>query len=423
MIRIRHSIASILAAGFSLAAGAQLAEAQDCESVLLYARETYANNSELTTQHNFARYYCERTEQQVSSSNNNDSGFGLGIPIEEFPIEFNGHQKNDSSNSSLYKKELCESVANSSNLDQKTRIAVQKTNEAVVNAWSRCIGQPGVRFWADINLDTPYTVILKAQYNPMKGSPEIKVPVKAPAIEVSPPEAADCDHPKIGQLVADGLTSGEIHITCNRLSEQGFNVTLNSPNNRTISIPSLGEASCSSNAEVVDTLISNLFPAGEWDLNKDRENWMGALRQHHSVQKLMAAMFAHPLYVDWTIGASLGANATQPEPLKAAYSWMVNNLYYSQLGRLSSTPEAEAFYAAMPPSCSPTDVSDACHTKFVEQARLISMRPDWARNYNDGRIPQFDATADRRNVIGGVRYCPGYSECKTNLAWCHKSGG
>lgn len=421
MLRARHSIASVLTIAVVLSAGAVRAFAADnCEAVLLDTRETYSNNSDTEMRNDFLRYYCDEKDHRVQEGNSSGTNIGFNIPINNLPTEWEGSQRDDSSSSSSYRTKICQTVKSSASIDQKLRIAMQSTSNAAIKAWNDCIRQPGVRFWASTDLETPYNLTLIAKFEPLEGSDETTWPVNNPPFTITPDSAAVCKAAQIKYLRKRELTSGEAHIDCTRRTEEGFRVTLTTLSARTIVVPALGEAGCSSSAEVVDALTRNMYPASYKVNDVVREQWLTDLNLKHNVSSVMAKIINHVQYRE-IVNGSVEANPAQlntPMPFRNAYSWMVNAIYYTQFGRLSTDQEAEAFYAAMPATCTKDANEDDCHKTFVKLASELTSASDWAMLYSDGMVPVFGLEKDKRIIVSNVRYCPEVSDCKTNMAWC-----
>jgi hypothetical protein len=159
---------------------------QNCEAILGSVRDTTEYSVSQGSYYSFKRFFCDQTFSSYQQAR--DSGLKLGVVLDDLPISIEGHDR--SSSWSQYQHSLCESIDAQSSSYLAIQSKVVTANANVVNAWTSCINQSGVHFFAEANFTDPTLVTFVATYNGLQTVYE--APVNGP-LQWVPSTALACD--------------------------------------------------------------------------------------------------------------------------------------------------------------------------------------------------------------------------------------
>ena len=196
----------------------QILAGQNCEAVLGYVRDTTEYSLSQGSYYSFKRFFCDQTFSSYQQAR--DSGFKLGIVLDDLPISIDGHDR--SSSWAQYRHSLCENIDTQSSTYLAIQSKVTAANANVVGAWTACVNQAGVHFFAESNYTDPSLVTFVATYNGLQTIYEAKI--NGP-LAWTPNTALNCASPQIGKKRGNAyyINNQRSVQTCTRLgSDDGL---------------------------------------------------------------------------------------------------------------------------------------------------------------------------------------------------------
>ena len=256
----------------------QLLPAQNCEAVLGYIRDTTQYSLAQGSSYSFKRFFCDQTFSSYQQAE--DAGLKLGIVLDDLPVSIDGHDR--SSSFSQYQHSLCENIDTQSSSYLAIHSKVVAANDGVVKAWTECISQPGVHFWAEANNTDPSLVTFVATYNGLQNVYEAQV--KGP-LEWTPHTALNCREVQIGKLRDNAyhyINNQRSVETCTRNGQNGelpagtVNIKT-AADDRTVQLPAYSPPPVIND---VPTTLSKHCPISDTDLQRSNDGILGPGTTH-----------------------------------------------------------------------------------------------------------------------------------------------
>ena len=163
----------------------EIAQAQQCEAILGYIRDTTIEEGEDSGKYQFQRFFCDNTFSSYEDAK--AKGAKAHVVIDSLPNPVEAYDR--SSSWSQYQRAVCEAIETQSEFYHNNRRIISVANSAVVNAWTTCVNSAGPHFWAQANHGDRKVLTLVAKFNGLQGVYQTDV---AEPLSWTPQKALTC---------------------------------------------------------------------------------------------------------------------------------------------------------------------------------------------------------------------------------------